>query len=104
MLVGDLDTPGDRRNLQATGQDVAGSEGKEERGGGRRSGDWMGPAPLRGGWGRGGVPTPGGTLRGSEDAGRTQLVFPLPNLALGSLLGSRARSSPLQGPLWLHWS
>ena len=29
----------------------------------------MGPVPLRGGCGRGGVPMPGGTLGGLEDGG-----------------------------------
>ena len=73
----------------------------------------MGLAPLRGG-GREGVPMPreahslqgdqqgwGETLRGSEDWKGAQLAFPLLTWAPGSLLGSRAWSSTLWGPLWL---
>ena len=45
---------------------------------GKRSGGWTGPAPLRGGWEGGGVPTPGGTLRGSDQEGACA-AFPLPN-------------------------
>ena len=63
---------------------------------GRRSGGQTGLVPLRGGWGRGRVPTPGGahsqredqqvqgeTLKGSEDWKGTQPVFPLPTRAYG---------------------
>ena len=34
---------------------------------GRRSGGGTGPAPLRGGWERGGVPTPGGAHSQQQD-------------------------------------
>ena len=44
----------------------------------RRSGDRKGLVPLRGGWEGGGVPTPGGTLRGSDKGGASP-VFPVPN-------------------------
>ena len=63
----------------------------------------MGPAHLRGGWGRGEVPTLGGahsqqgdqqgrrgTFRGSGNQKGTQPTSPLPAWALASLLGSRA--------------
>ena len=62
MLVGDFDTQEDGRTPQEPGRTCGGVRG-------RRSGGQMGPVPLRGGWGWGGVPTPGGTLRGSEDQG-----------------------------------
>ena len=58
--------------------------------GGRRSGGQTGPAPLRGGWEWGGVPTPEGTLRGSDQGG-AHSVFPLPNWA---------GSYTLRGPPW----
>ena len=57
----------------------------------------MGLVPLRGSWGRGGVPTIGGahsqrgdqrgwreTLRGLEDRKGTQSVFPLPTQDQGA--------------------
>ena len=62
MLVGDLNTEG----WEEPPSDQIGRGGER---GGRRSGGWTGQAPLRGGWGRGGAPTPGGTLGGSEDWG-----------------------------------
>ena len=58
----------------------------------------MRPVPLRGGWERGGVPTPGRTLGGSEDEGRVRLAFPLPNQAPGSLLGPGLGSPPSGAP------
>ena len=80
--------------------------------GDRRSGGGMGLVPMMAGWGRGEVPTPGEahwpqgyqrgwgeTLGGWEDWRGTQLVFPLPTWALGSLLGSQAWSSVLHGRL-----
>ena len=65
-----------------------------------RSGGQTGPEPLRGGWGRRGVLTPGGTLGGSEDQRGTWLASPPPIQALGSLQGSWTGFSTLRGPLW----
>ena len=53
--------------------------------------------PLRGGWERGGAPTPGGTLRGS-DQGAAGPAFPLPNQ-----LGKSAQLSEVPSGLGLSW-
>ena len=67
----------------------------------RRSGGQTGPAPLRGGWERGGVHTPRGTLGGS-DQGETHLAFPLPNQPGKSAL--RPGPTPSEAHPGLRWS
>ena len=94
-LVGDLDAQGDGRNPQMTRQDM----GLSKRGGEVEAGWDQCPCGVAG-EGRSSISR--GTLQESEDQGEMRLVFPLPNQFLGSLLGSRAWSSTLRGPLWLH--
>ena len=96
MLVGDLNTQGNGRNPKQPGRMWRGGRG-------RRSGGQTGPAPLRGGWERVGVPTPGRTFGSLEDQGGVHLAFPLSKWVLGGLLGSQTWSSVLWGPLWAMW-
>ena len=58
----------------------------------------MGSVSLRGGWEGGGVPMPGGTLRGSDQGGAPSEHFPCP-ISPRSLHGSQAGSSSFRGPL-----
>ena len=89
---------GTGRNPWVTGLDVVGREG-----GGKVEAGWMGPVPLRGGWGRGGVPCSGWAqpqwgdqqewreaLGRAEDQKGMWPVFPLPAWTPESLVRSQA--------------
>ena len=65
------DTGGGHRHPRSWDEPLSEWVGHErEQGAGRRSGGWTGLAPLRGGWEKGGIPMPGGTLGGLEDQGK----------------------------------
>ena len=94
MLVEDLDAQGDGKNLQANWQDMGGLRAEEK---------WrLDRTGTSEGWlAVGGVPTPEGTLMGSDQR-ECGNVFPCP-ISLGSLPSSQARSYALRGCLQAVW-